>query len=92
METTDMVLPERMQRSSNMKPTEIVNRFTYHAPVGDQAKEYNTIRGNAKTMAEIVNGLCPDNREKSIAITKIEEAVMWANASIARGEREDEDV
>lgn len=74
-----------------MKPTEIVNRFTYHTPVGDQADKYRMIRQNGKSLAELINGACPDNREKSIAITKLEEVVMWANASIARGEREDED-
>ena len=29
---------------------------------------------------------CPDSRELSVALTKLEEAVMWANAAIARNE------
>ena len=33
-----------------------------------------------------IDSLCPDSREKSLAITKIEESVMWANAAIARRE------
>ena len=37
-------------------------------------------------MANLINKQCPDSREKSTAITKIEEAVMWANAAIARNE------
>ena len=27
---------------------------------------------------------CPESREASLAITKLEEAIMWANAAIAR--------
>jgi hypothetical protein len=32
----------------------------------------------------MLNELVPDSREKSLAITHLEEAVMWANAGIAR--------
>lgn len=28
----------------------------------------------------------PDSREKSLALTHLEDAVMWANAAIARNE------
>ena len=37
-----------------------------------------------KELAYLIDDLCPKSREKSLAITKIEEAMMWANASIAR--------
>ena len=39
-----------------------------------------------KEFAYLLNDLCPDSREKSLAMTKLEECVMWANASIARNE------
>lgn len=32
----------------------------------------------------MINNLCPESREKSLAVTNLEESVMWANASIAR--------
>lgn len=35
-------------------------------------------------MARTIAGRCPDSREKSLAMTKLEECSMWANASIAR--------
>jgi hypothetical protein len=38
----------------------------------------------AKMMATIIENTCPESREKSLAITNLEQAVMWANASIAR--------
>jgi hypothetical protein len=42
------------------------------------------VRAEALKFAEKINELCPDSREKSLAITHLEDAVMWANASIAR--------
>lgn len=61
-------------------------RFTYHAPKNDQPQRYERIRELAKTFAQLINQHCPDSREKSLSITHIEEAVMWANAAIARRE------
>ncbi len=61
-------------------------RFTYHAPKENQPQKYENIRKNALAFAELLDVMCPDSREKSLAITALEEAVMWANASIARNE------
>lgn len=63
---------------------QIENNFKYHAPKDGQAGSYETIRANAKLFAVVIDQLCPNSREKSLAITKLEEAMMWANASIAR--------
>lgn len=65
---------------------QIEKNFTYHAPKGDQQGRYGLVRDKAKEFALLIDKLCPDSREKSIAITKLEEVVMWANASIARNE------
>ena len=62
------------------------NRFTYYPPKGDQAETYASVRRAAKQLANKINKVCPDSREKSLAITKIEEAVFWTNAGIAREE------
>lgn len=64
----------------------IENTFTYHAPKGTQQSRYEIIREKAKELAYILEDSCPDSREKSLAFTKLEEAVMWGNASIARNE------
>lgn len=61
-------------------------RFTYHAPKPGQSEKYQQIRDRAKDLAGLMDILCPDSREFSLAITKLEEAVMWANAAIARRE------
>lgn len=69
-----------------MEKSEIENRFTYHSPKGDQNQRYESLRGTAKVLAELIESYCPESREKSLAFTKLEEAIMWANASIARNE------
>ncbi|MBR3385482.1 MAG: hypothetical protein IKG69_09845 [Atopobiaceae bacterium] len=64
---------------------DLERRFAYHPPKEGQPEAYGEIRLHARLMAELVDDLCHDGREKSIALTRIEEAVMWANAAIARG-------
>ena len=65
---------------------ELKKRFTYHAPNLGQQQRYIRLRDYAKNFAELVMEYCPESRERSLALTKIEEAVMWANAAIARRE------
>ena len=67
-----------------MELKEIETRFTYHKPKEGQAETYGLIRDNAKSFALIIDAHCPESREKSLAITHLEDAVMWANAAIAR--------
>jgi len=67
-----------------MDGKDLENRFTYHAPKEGQPEKYVAIRGNAQDLAFTIDHFCPDSREKSLAITKLEEVVFWANAAIAR--------
>lgn len=64
----------------------IENDFTYHAPKGDQQARYSRIREEAKGLALTIASLCPQGREQSLALTHLEQAVMWANAGIARAD------
>lgn len=65
---------------------EIDTRFTYHPPRPDQVPRYDAIRRIAKDFAHIIDELTPASREQSLALTHLEETVMWANAAIARRE------
>jgi hypothetical protein len=67
-----------------MDEKELTKRFTYHAPHGNQPEKYEDIRDYAHRYAQMISILCPDSRERALALTKLEEAVMWANAAIAR--------
>lgn len=70
-----------------MDKGDLLNRFTYHPPHSDQLARYSILREFALDFADRIHEHCPDSCEKSLAITKLEEAVMWANASIARNEK-----
>lgn len=71
-----------------MTNEQIENIFTYHKPFGDQPQRYQLIRDTARLLAATINAACPESREKSLALTNLQQAVMWANASIAINERE----
>lgn len=64
----------------------IENNFTYHAPKNGQPEKYEALRAKGKELAYLIVEHCPSSRERSLAMTKLEEAIMWANASIARNE------
>lgn len=59
--------------------------FSYHAPTPDQIPKYNAIREGAKVFAQIVMDNTPGPADQTVAIRKVREAVMIANASIALG-------
>lgn len=63
---------------------EFNKRFSYHPPKSDAVDYFDSIRALGGDFASFVNEHCPESRESALAITKIEEAIMWANASIAR--------
>ncbi len=63
---------------------QIENNFMHHSPKEGQTEKYEAIREKAKELAYLIEDVCPNSREKSLAITKLEECSMWANASVAR--------
>ena len=64
----------------------IENTYTYHKPDEHQQRRYLEIREKAKEFAYLLLTECPESREKAVAMTKLQEVVMWANASIAINE------
>lgn len=67
-----------------MLKEDINNRFKYHQPKEGQIEKYGEIRDTAKILAVLINDMCPECREKSLAVTALEECVMWSNTAIAR--------
>ena len=63
------------------------NIFKYHPPKEGQGERYEELRSKAKEFALLINQMCPESREKSLAITNLQQTVMWANASIAINEQ-----
>ena len=66
-----------------MQDHELDKRFACHPPKEGQLTKCEELRSRAKSCAALIVRLCPDSRERSIALTKLEESVMWANAAIA---------
>jgi len=69
-----------------MDQSTLDNNFVYHSPKLGQPEKYQTLRDKSKELAELINDLCPESREKSCAFTNLEQAMFWANASIARND------
>ena len=74
----------RMMESKAVPNADLERNFTYHAPKPGQPKIYTQIRDKAKEYAYLITELCPQSRERSVALTHLETAVFWANAAIAR--------
>jgi hypothetical protein len=66
-------------------PEELENWFTYHAPSPDQLPKYEMIRAKALEFAKAIVNNTPPSADQTVAIRKVREAVMIANASIACG-------
>ena len=63
---------------------EIEKRFAYVAPDQTRAPLHENTRSEYTRLAETMARVLPESREKSLAITALEESLMWANAAIAR--------
>jgi hypothetical protein len=71
-----------------MTQEQINNIFTYHKPFGTQQERYQVLRSTARNLAMLIQDVCPESREKSLAITNLQQTIMWANSAIAVNETE----
>lgn len=66
---------------------EMQHRLTNHPPksaiVGDALDE---VTANCISMSNVIFDNVPPGRERSLALTKLEELSMWAKAGIARNQ------
>lgn len=67
-----------------MKEKEIRRNYETQKLDREQEVAIAGIKHQARALALVVNEACEDGREKSLALTKLEEATMWATAAIAR--------
>ena len=65
---------------------DIEKAFTFHPVKEDQGERYTAIRAEAKKLAIFIAQNTPPSREQTIAIRRLKEAVMYANAAIAINE------
>jgi hypothetical protein len=68
-----------------MSASDIEHRFAFHPADSVQRQSaHGSVRLEVKQLAHFMDAQLPEGREKSLAITKLEEAMFWANAAIAR--------
>lgn len=66
---------------------ELNHRFEHHPPSNENVSlQHEMVREQCRKIADFMFKLLPPSREASLAITKLEEAMFWANASIARNQ------
>ncbi len=58
------------------------NPFEYQKPNDDQVQRIEEVRQGCKQLFNILLGSVQLSRERSLAITKLEEVSMWANKGI----------
>lgn len=60
-------------------------RTTYRQPVTTQAQVAHTrVRSAIADAMETLLDVVPEGRERALALTKLEEAMFWGNAGVAR--------
>lgn len=70
-----------------MTNDEFNNRFNHHAPDKAAILQHEGFRDEVKELAKHIEAALPEGREKSLALTKLEEVMFWGNAAIARQEK-----
>lgn len=63
---------------------DLTHRFAYHRPDTDKVQAHEDIRARCGELAHHLDHVLPPGREKSLAMTHLEDVMMWANAAVAR--------
>lgn len=66
---------------------DIENIFKFHTLSDDQSKKMEELQIKAKELAQLILDVCPYSRERNLALTNLEQSLLWANESIARNEK-----
>lgn len=83
--TTDPATTTRNAKDAQIE--RLNHNLTNHPPVGsDVVENFEKIRFFAKELGATIIRLSPVSREQSLALTSLEQTVMWAVASIARNQ------
>jgi len=70
---------------ADLSEDDIRHRFAFHAATTEEKRmEHSSVRQLLMGIALDLGVRLPPGREKALAIGKLEEAMFWANAAIAR--------
>lgn len=64
--------------------------FAYHKPSSDGLDKITRLRAVFSTVKAAIEANCPTSRERSVAITELETAAMWAIKAVVFNDPESE--
>lgn len=63
---------------------ELRSRFTFHKPDQKGIENMRSILSQVRQLAEVIDVLCPESREKATAFTQLQFVMMSANSAIVQ--------
>jgi hypothetical protein len=66
-----------------MLSPELTRRFAYHPPTPERVRQHEAIRAAFLRAAEEIDEPVPDGHEKALALTHLQDAMMWSHAAVA---------
>lgn len=69
-----------------MTGEELAYRFKQHEMSEEASQKSKKLRDEIFDVADTIDLCCSDSREKSLALTKLEECLFWCNADLARNQ------
>lgn len=68
----------------------IDKRFAYHKPSPTGLESITKLREAFSSVKGFIEVLCPQSREKSVALTELETAAMWAIKAVVSNDPDSE--
>ena len=69
-----------------MTVDDLAYRFKQHEVSEEALRKSRKLRDDITSIADIIDIYCSDSREKSLALTKLEECLFWCDADLVRNQ------
>ena len=66
----------------------VEHRFSAHGVDEETHNAMAVVRGTFRRLVSLLGAVVPQSRERAVMLTKLEEAMFWANAGLARKNNE----